>query len=122
MSVKDEVAAGVHQLVLFTPELLLLKSKWRELLRSSTYAERTKAFVVDEAHCVKKWYVALHFPPDLLYHNAHLLQGGHIPFNIEKDWGSSEFVASACACDGSNCYSYQKTAVVNRKHPWNEGA
>ena len=46
----DEVAAGVHQLVLFTPEFLLLKSKWQELLRSSIYAARNKAFVVDEAH------------------------------------------------------------------------
>ena len=47
--------AGVYQLVFFTPELLVTKTRWQELLKSDVYSSRIKAFVVDEAHCVKKW-------------------------------------------------------------------
>ena len=53
-SVKEGVMAGCYQLVFFTPELLIKKAQWRELL-SDAYAARICAFVVDEAHCVKKW-------------------------------------------------------------------
>ena len=46
---------GDFRLVYFTPELLLAKKTWRNLLRKENYAKRLKAFIVDEAHCVKKW-------------------------------------------------------------------
>lgn len=54
-SVKEGVMAGNYQLIFFTPELLIKKAKWRELLSGETYAARISAFVIDEAHCVKKW-------------------------------------------------------------------
>lgn len=38
-------------------EQLLAGGKWREMLRSDVYQERTVCFAVDEAHCVIKWYV-----------------------------------------------------------------
>ena len=38
----------------FTPEL----RKWRDLFHSKPYMSRVRAFVVDEAHTVKKWYVS----------------------------------------------------------------
>ncbi len=53
--VKAKVLAGEYQLVFFTPELLITKTKWRELLLGDVYKARIKALVVDEAHCVKKW-------------------------------------------------------------------
>ena len=31
--------------------------KWRELFIKSCFKKRVKALVVDEAHCVKKWYM-----------------------------------------------------------------
>ena len=52
---KDKVSNGQYQLVLFSPEALLSVRRWREMLRDETYTSRIVAFVVDEAHCVKKW-------------------------------------------------------------------
>ena len=58
-STNDATLAGVvkgeYQLVVFTSEALLDQSKWRQLLRKEEYATRLKAFVIDEAHTVKKW-------------------------------------------------------------------
>ena len=44
----------------FTPELLIENKKWRKVLMSDVYTTRLKAFVVDEAHTVSKWYVSSH--------------------------------------------------------------
>ena len=49
------VSQGNYQLVYITPELLIEKTRWRKLLSSSVYEDRLKGFVIDEAHCVKKW-------------------------------------------------------------------
>lgn len=56
-SMKDGVLKGDYQLVYITPELLLTSSVWRKMLVEEVYCERLKAFIVDEAHTVKKWYV-----------------------------------------------------------------
>ena len=45
---------GEHGLIFFTPELLL-ERRWRDVLHSKPYDQRVRAFVVDEAHTVKKW-------------------------------------------------------------------
>ena len=50
-----QVSQGIYQLIFFTPEMIINKGKSREMLESDLYAERLKAFVVDEAHCIKKW-------------------------------------------------------------------
>ena len=52
---KAKVKSAVYQLVLFSPEALLTIRRWREMLQGETYSSRTVAFIVDEAHCVKKW-------------------------------------------------------------------
>ena len=57
--VKEHVMSGDYQLVYFTPETLLDKKKWRRMLLGNVYASRLQAFVVDEAHTVKKWSVVL---------------------------------------------------------------
>ena len=46
---------GEYQLFLFTPEVILNQSRWRQLFRNEEYTRRLKAFVVDEAHTVKMW-------------------------------------------------------------------
>ena len=53
--VKEGVARGGYSLVYFTPELILESQYWRKILLTHIYKTRVKAFVVDEAHCVKKW-------------------------------------------------------------------
>ena len=54
-SIKKRVLHGEYQVVLFTPEMLLEKKCWRRMLCSDIYSQRMQAFVVDEAHTVKKW-------------------------------------------------------------------
>ena len=56
-AVKSGIFKGEYSLIFFTPELLLQERRWRDLLNSKIYVHRLKGFVVDEAHCVKKWYV-----------------------------------------------------------------
>ena len=51
----EKVTEGDFRLVFFTPEMLLLKKKWRHLLSSSVYLPNLKGIVIDEAHTVKKW-------------------------------------------------------------------
>ena len=53
--IKKDVLDGKYQLVLFTPELLLNCKIWRKMLVGDTYRHRLRAFVIDEAHTVKKW-------------------------------------------------------------------
>ena len=52
---EGEVCAGCYQLVFLSPESLLTDGRWRDMLQSPVYHERLVGFVVDEAHCVKKW-------------------------------------------------------------------
>ena len=50
-----QVRNGHYQLVFFSPEALLGVRRWRQMLQGELYSQRIVAFVVDEAHCVKKW-------------------------------------------------------------------
>ena len=54
-SVESEILDGKFGIVYISPELLLRQTKWREMLRSDVYKENLVRFIVDEAHCVKKW-------------------------------------------------------------------
>jgi superfamily II DNA helicase RecQ len=50
---KDHVISGACNIIFMRPELL--RSKWRNLLSTSTYQKRLVGIIVDEAHCVVKW-------------------------------------------------------------------
>ena len=52
---ETEVCNGRFQLVYFSPEALLTNPTWWDMLQSPVYQNNLVAFVVDEAHCVKKW-------------------------------------------------------------------
>ena len=60
-SSNDDKIAQIHdgkfQVVLFSAELLLTCETWRDMLQSPVYKEHLVGFIVDEAHCVKKWHV-----------------------------------------------------------------
>ena len=55
-----QVLEGRYQVVFINPELLILNLKWREMLRNPTYQTYLVGIVIDEAHCVTKWYKMCH--------------------------------------------------------------
>ena len=55
--IKDRVCRGEYQLVFITPEMIINHKTWRKVIDGDIYTKRLKAFVIDEAHCVKKWSV-----------------------------------------------------------------
>lgn len=54
-STEEALLEGRFRIVFISPEQLLGLKKWRDMLRSEVYQKSLAAFVVDEAHCVKKW-------------------------------------------------------------------
>lgn len=54
---KKKILRGQYQLVFISPEALFLATEWRRMLAGDIYGQNLVGFVVDEAHCVKKWYV-----------------------------------------------------------------
>ena len=52
---KQKILRGQHQLVFMSPESLFCNLLWRRMLSTSIYSKNLIAFVIDEAHCVKKW-------------------------------------------------------------------
>ena len=52
---KQKILRGQHQLVFMSPESLFCNLLWQRMLSTSIYSKNLIAFVIDEAHCVKKW-------------------------------------------------------------------
>ena len=63
---KQDVRAAKFQLLYFTPEALLINTKWRQLICTASYQKRIRGLIIDEAHTIKKWYVIL----CMHYHHA----------------------------------------------------
>jgi len=55
----QRIINGEYQLVFISPEALLSKKRWRKMLLCDVYQRNLVAVVVDEAHCVRNWYVEL---------------------------------------------------------------
>ena len=53
----NAVLRGQIQLLFISPESILINPKYRNMLLSKHYKENLVALVIDEAHCVKTWYV-----------------------------------------------------------------
>lgn len=51
----EKLYEGCFQIVFFSPEALLCNDTWREMLQTPIYLKNVVAFVIDEAHLVKKW-------------------------------------------------------------------
>ena len=52
---RRKIRKGECQLVFISPEALFLNTEWRRMLSSDLYRTNLVGFIVDEAHCVKKW-------------------------------------------------------------------
>ena len=74
----EDVKKGCYELLLVSPELLLTSSEWRDMLQSTVYKEQLVGVVVDEAHCVKKWSVAINDYYFLIFNALHVYVGGRI--------------------------------------------
>ena len=69
------VLNGQVQLVYISPESIIANAKYRSMLLSPIYKKNPMAIVVDEAHCIKTWYVQLStysIPIEALCHHAYL--------------------------------------------------
>ena len=54
---RRKILRGEYQLMFISPESLFVGTEWRRMLSSNRYRNHLVGFMVDEAHCVKKWYV-----------------------------------------------------------------
>ena len=56
-TVEQALYEGSYQIIFFSPEALLCDDTWRDMMQTQVYKENVVAFVIDEAHLIKKWYV-----------------------------------------------------------------
>ena len=56
-STKGAIDRGDIQVIFISPEALFSGTEWKRLLCTDVYRQNLVAFVVDEAHCIKDWYV-----------------------------------------------------------------
>ena len=54
-SMRKEILEGKCQVVFISPESLFTGRRWRDMLREEPCLSKLVGFVVDEAHCVRKW-------------------------------------------------------------------
>ena len=59
MSMKSGVEQGKYQLIFFTPESLLKRKKYRNIIRSNHYQARIIGLAIDEVHTIKKWLASI---------------------------------------------------------------
>ena len=52
---EQSVMKGNVSIVFINPEALFISTKWKSILSSDIYRENLVGFIVDEAHCIKKW-------------------------------------------------------------------
>ena len=52
---ENNLLKGTYSLVFGSPESFLQNEKWRNMIRSNVYQDRTFAIVTDEVHVVPKW-------------------------------------------------------------------
>ena len=52
---ENNLFKGAYSFVFGSPESFLQNEKWRNMLRSDVYQDRTCAIVADEVHVVPKW-------------------------------------------------------------------
>ena len=97
------VLRGEVQIVLISPENMILNSTYRNMLLSEKYRQRLIALVVDEAHCVKTWLINIVILSSFIKYKSFV--GGSVPQNVCFNWAATEFNTRWHSCNGinSNC-------------------
>ena len=63
--ISDTILSGANKIIFCDPEAIL-SDQGRKLMKSEQYQQRVVAWVIDEAHCIKIWYVlVLVFPSSM---------------------------------------------------------
>ena len=63
--ISDTILSGANKIIFCHPEAIL-SDQGRKLMKSEQYQQRVVAWVIDEAHCIKIWYVlVLVFPSSI---------------------------------------------------------
>ena len=58
-TIRARVSAGDYSIIFISPELLLGDKSWVDVFRSKRYHDCLVGIAVDEAHCIKKWYITI---------------------------------------------------------------
>ena len=53
---KANTSKGRFQVIYTSPEILLANKEWADVFQSLPLRQRLVRVVIDEAHCIKKWY------------------------------------------------------------------
>ena len=56
-TIRENITQGCYQIIFTSPERLLADKEWRDVFECELLREYVVGLVVDEAHCVQKWYV-----------------------------------------------------------------
>ena len=97
---KEGIKRGEYQIVFISPESLFCTTEWRQMLCSAKYRSHLVGVVVDEAHCIKKWYLELHLHGIvvlcicILYFSQRICPVG----------GTEKPCAPKCSRDGHDCH------------------
>ena len=54
-SQEQKLYEGGYQILFFSPEAVVCDDTWREMIQTKVYKDNIIAFIIDEAHLVKKW-------------------------------------------------------------------
>jgi superfamily II DNA helicase RecQ len=69
IDILEQARAGSFQVLLSSPEMLLNNPVVRAILQSRILQERIVAIVIDEAHCISKWYVHVQILVTIVLYN-----------------------------------------------------
>ena len=53
------VCSGEYKVVYTSPEILVTNKEWKDVFSSSSIQTSLFGFIVDEAHCIKKWLASI---------------------------------------------------------------
>ena len=54
--IKTNTSQGRFQVIYTSPEILLASKEWSDVFQSPVLRQHLVGVIIDEAHCIKKWY------------------------------------------------------------------
>ena len=73
----SQAIKGDFSLLFVSPELLIESRRWRVVLGGEVYTARLRGFIVDESHCIAKWYAVAAAEQVC---DKYIIISGEIPF------------------------------------------